>query len=450
VHTALLNTFTGAWIVPALLLGIGVTLHCRRRADSLRLRVFWVTLIVAALFVWLSLGPKAGLFSLLHQAPVWSRFRDAYKYFERAVPLLVVAGALGLELAASYRPPRLYPLLSFLLCIASVVLWIALPAKEPLIWLAAITVAVTLLGLALVQTIALIASTHSAQRSKSYAHDRRADARLPIADSRMRILPLSEGPPSHPYTRPLGIFFAPMLDGYASVSGHRFALSAARLNRMLQASVAGVPSRRREKLPTLLSSNFLKLADVAYLIVDQADTAADQAVRRAFPDAPVTATTHARIFSLTQRYPRVYFATEQITGNHAGLYHVLYGGAPLYAAAVEGDSRARALPPAQVLSSSWKPDRIDVRVNAPEGGLLVFSTSYSPEWQADIDGGKARVVPVDDSFAGVWVPAAAQSVTLHVRKWPLYAGLGAAALGFLVLFLGRTVLPVQKRHTSTT
>src|SRR5688500_19689049 len=37
-------------------------------------------------------------------------------------------------------------------------------------------------------------------------------------DLEHRVLPLSEGPVEHPYTRPLAIFYSPMLDGYASVT----------------------------------------------------------------------------------------------------------------------------------------------------------------------------------------------------------------------------------------
>jgi hypothetical protein len=300
--------------------------------------------------------------------------------------------------------------------------------------------------LAVVQAIAVVGITHSPGRSKSYAYDRDDAARLPLAESQHRVLPLSEGPTDHPYTRPLAIFYAPMLDGYPSASGHRFALSAARLNGTLHTSVAGVPTRRREPLPVLLTSNFLKLADVGHLVVDPADTAADHAVRRAFPRAAVTPTPHARIFHIGGGTPRAYFATNQVPGDHAGIYEALYGAAPLFSAALPGDKRRRVLPRATVLSWSWGRDRAGARIDAPNGGLLVFSTSYSPEWQAAADGRKLTVIPVNDIFAGVWVPPGVNNVTMHIRRWPIFVWLIGAGLGFVLVVLGSRRVPVRTQE----
>ena len=450
VHTVLVLPFIGAWIIPGLLLGLAA-LHRRKELDRVQLRVFIVTLVVGLVFVWLSLGAQAGLSTLLHKAPVWSRFRDPYKYFERAVPLLAMAAALGFQLAIRARPHRSYLLVVFLMAIASAVLWAVWPAHEPLVVLAGVTVFATLFAIALlpqssaalaftvltvVQGITVLGITHSSARSKSYVYDRSRAARLPLTDQQHRVLPLSEGPVEHPYTRPLAIFYSPMLDGYASVTGHRFALSAARLNGTLHASVSGVPTRRREPLPVLLTSNFLKLADVAHLIVDPADTAADMAVRRAYPRASITSTPHARIFDIGPGAPRVYFATEQVQGDHAGIYQVLYGAGPLFAAALPGDMRKRILPRATVLSWTWGRDRASARVEAPNGGLLVFSTSYSPEWQARAGSRRLSVIPVNDIFAGVWVPPGTEQVSLRIRRWPLLIWLAGALLGVVLMLAG--------------
>jgi uncharacterized membrane protein YfhO len=95
----------------------------------------------------------------------------------------------------------------------------------------------------------------------------------------------------------------------------------------------------------------------------------------------------------------------------------------------------KLLPAARVLELDWGADRIAVGIDAPNGGILVFSTAYSPEWIVSVDGRRGRAAVVNGFLAGVEVPAGASRVTLHVRRWPLYAGLGLAALGVFVAFL---------------
>ena len=417
VHPVIVTTFAGAWVVPGLLLGLGVVLYRRVHADAVQLRVFLATLLAALLFVWLNFGPDGGLYSLLHSLPVWSRFRVPYKYFERALPLLIVAGALGLELAARREPPRGFALATLALFVTALVSWIVLPAHEPLVVLAGLSALATLLLLALLptagaalllvplailQSAALIGITHAPARSKSYTFDRQREARLPITETRSRVLPLSEGPPDHPYTRPIAIFYAPMLDGYSSVSGHRFALTSNRFMAIFPASVSGVPARRR--LQMILNSNFLQLVDGGQLVADAGDTAAINEIQRLYPQARSTHTPQARIFEIRPPTTRAFFATEQRPGNPAATHEVLFTAAPLHAVTVEGDTQRRALPAARVTALRWQRDRIEADVDAPEGGLLVFSTVYSPEWVARADQNKQRLVAVDEFLAGVWVP----------------------------------------------
>ena len=448
VHPVIVTTFAGAWIVPGLLLGLGVVLHRRMHADKVQMRIFLVTLLTALLLIWLNFGPDGGLYTLLHKVPVWSRFRVPYKYFERAVPLLVIAGALGLEMAARREPPRGYALAVLGLFVVALVSWIALPAREPLVLLAGVSALLTLLILAvlpaagaalallplvIVQSIGVIGITHAPARSKSYVFDRAPAARLPITEKRSRVLPLSEGPPDHPYTRPLAIFYAPTLDGYSSASGHRFALTSHRYEAILRTSVAGVPTRGRLKLNTLLQSNFLQLLDVGQLVVAAEDTAALNEVARLYPNARVTRTPQARIFQIRPPTLRAFFATEQRPGNNAATHEVLFASAPLHAVTVEGDTLRRALPRADVTQLRWQSDYIEAEVDAPEGGLLVFSTTYSPEWTARTDQSKSRIVVVDEFLAGVWVPPGTQQVTLQIRRWPIYVGLLSALAGIAIL-----------------
>jgi hypothetical protein len=450
VHPVMVTTFAGAWVVPALLLGTAVVLHRRTNADAVQVRAFVVTALLGLLLIWLNFGPPGGVYSLLHALPVWSHFRVPYKYFERAVPMLVIAGALGLELAARSEPPRRYLLIVLLVTVAATAVWVAKPAHEPLVWLAGATALVTLLTLmvlpasgaalalvplTIVQTVALIGITHADARSKAYLFDRRDDARLQVLDVTARVLPLSESPVNHPYTRPLALFYAPTLDGYASMSGHRFALTSRRWTDNFHASVSGVPARRKPTLDSLLRSNLLRLTHVGQLVVAPADTAALHAVVRAFPDAPSTSSAHARIFDVRTESPLAYFATEQVRDSTLAVRRILMSDTLTFAAVVSSDLRRRSLPAARVTGLRFGRDRIAANVDAPDGGLLVFSTSYSREWRAVTNGGAAQVVPVNGVFAGVWVPPGTAHIELAIRRWPLFLGLALSLVGVGICIL---------------
>ncbi len=457
VHPVMVTTFAGTWVVPGVVLGAGALLHQRTNIDGSQRRVFLVTLIVALLCIWLNFGPAGGLYSGLHSLPVWSYFRVPYKYFERAVPLLIVAAALGLEMAARREPPRYYALAVLFLAALAALAWALLPAREPLAWLAGATAllmlftlavlpaagaALVLVPLVVVQSVAVIAITHAPHRSKSYAYDRRPDSRLLLAPTDQRVLPLSEGPPDHPYTRPLALFYAPTLDGYSSASGHRFALTSRRLHNVFTASVSGVPSRQKFPVGTLLHSNFLKLANVGYLVVATGDTALLGEIMRLLPSATQTITSEATIVHLGSPDSRAFFASDQWPGSAANTHELLFAPAPLFAASVEGDARRRALPEASIDDLAITRHRFAARVSTPEGGLLVFSASYSKEWVARADGVRQPVVPVNEIFAGVWVPPGAELVTMHIRRWPLLVGLFCAVLGGLLC-----VVLVRQRKT---
>lgn len=410
-RTGVVTPFIALWLVPAIVAG---AVCARRRAanDLVLVRVFIATICTALFFVWLNMGPTAGVYWLLHSVPVLSKFSFAFKYWERAVPLLALAGAIGLELAARRWTAR----------------WVQL------------IVPLSLVGAAMTIWIA-----HSPARINPYLIDRGADARLNFAQSSHRVLPLSPRRTDNAYMRPLSLFYAASLDGYESATGHRFALTSSRTSRNFPADVAGVPDRTRLPIETLITSNWVRLADVGHFIVAHDDAVATDALADAFPNAQFTETRYARIVHIDPNWPRVFFATAQLPGNAASIHEILFTKAPISAAAVEGDPRRRALPAGKVERAEWDNESISVDVNAPEGGLLVFSLGYSHEWQAQIDNQPAQPMAVDGMFTGLWVGPGATRVELHVRRWPLNVGLLAAFCGFSValapLLLNRAPQP---------
>jgi|GEM_PF-5359252 len=79
----------------------------------------------------------------------------------------------------------------------------------------------------------------------------------------------------------------------------------------------------------------------------------------------------------------------------------------------------------------YDPSRIEVRVNAPCGGLLVVSDTYFPGWEAGVNGRTATIYPTDLAFRGIRVPPGRSSVTLRYRPSSFRAGLLVALLGVL-------------------
>jgi hypothetical protein len=442
-HHVIITTFVGAWILPALLLGIGVVAYRRADADRTLLRVFILTAVTAALLVWLNFGPRAGLYSALHSLPVWSLMRIPFKYFERAVPMLAIAAAIGLELALRHVPPRRYARAALVLAIFALVAWIMRPAHEPLAWLAGSTALATiaamgmlaherfvrvLVPLVIIQSIALIAMANSPRQYKLYQLDRDRATRLPVNDSIGRVLPVSEGPAEPLMTRPLARFYSPTLDGYASATGMRFALTSVRIQSFFPTLISGVP----RPLPRVLTEHFMRNISVRHLVVAEGDSVARKAVVRAFPAAQITFTQFAQIFHLPFEPERAYFARQQIPGNDAGIHQALYGPAERYTVAVPGDERRRSLAPGVVRELNWQRDRIEARVFVPAATLLVFSTGYSREWIAEVDGRRSFVYPANGMLTGVWVPADSERVTLRIRRWPLLLGFAIAAMGLLL------------------
>ncbi|MFM8792792.1 MAG: YfhO family protein, partial [Solirubrobacterales bacterium] len=78
------------------------------------------------------------------------------------------------------------------------------------------------------------------------------------------------------------------------------------------------------------------------------------------------------------------------------------------------------------------PHRVDLRVNAPRGGLLVASEVDYPGWEASVDGAATPVLRTDVAFRGVAVPPGEHRVSFAFVPRSFRAGvvasLAAAAL----------------------
>ena len=84
----------------------------------------------------------------------------------------------------------------------------------------------------------------------------------------------------------------------------------------------------------------------------------------------------------------------------------------------------------------YEPERVDVEVEAPAGGVLVLSDLYHPFWRATVDGQLAEIFPVFSVLRGVRVGAGRHAVTFVCRVPGLGAAWVISAAAVLVIGLG--------------
>lgn len=101
-------------------------------------------------------------------------------------------------------------------------------------------------------------------------------------------------------------------------------------------------------------------------------------------------------------------------------------GAPERTAYLEGIPTEAMLPAARVLSIDRQPNGVRAEVEAPEGGLVVFSSTYYPQWRAFADGKRVSVLRVNGLVTGARVPPGTKTVEFRFA----FAGLGLSLLLF--------------------
>ena len=142
--------------------------------------------------------------------------------------------------------------------------------------------------------------------------------------------------------------------------------------------------------------------------------------------------------------PRAYFATHAYRDSQGDLERGLFeDGAPMRAAYVHPAPDATgALPEARLLEERWDASRFAFTVDAPEGGLLVVSASWSPDWRAWVDGHPADLVRVNSRIVGVRVPPRGRDVVVDHHSRELTVGLvsfGASGLLLLAYAYARRI-----------
>ena len=98
----------------------------------------------------------------------------------------------------------------------------------------------------------------------------------------------------------------------------------------------------------------------------------------------------------------------------------------------------------RVVESSWNANRVRVVVEAPKPAFLVVAATWYPGWKGLLDGKPVAVQRANGTLLGVALPAGARELLLEYRTSGLPAGLGLAAIGFVLLLVtatGKLLMP---------
>jgi hypothetical protein len=86
---------------------------------------------------------------------------------------------------------------------------------------------------------------------------------------------------------------------------------------------------------------------------------------------------------------------------------------------------------AKVQITGYEGDVYRARYQADHSTLLRIAAPYFPGWQAEVDGRRANVVPVDLALMGVVVPAGDHELVVRFRSSRFAAGAAISAVGWL-------------------
>ena len=63
--------------------------------------------------------------------------------------------------------------------------------------------------------------------------------------------------------------------------------------------------------------------------------------------------------------------------------------------------------------TTWRPGRVEIKVDASRAGVLVLHDTYYPGWQAELDGSRVPILRASVFFRAVEVPAGKHTVVMQ-------------------------------------
>jgi hypothetical protein len=464
-----LSFYQGSWVVLALgagVLGVGAAIRASGTTSLRRVRrsaspelLFLCAGASALLFVLLALGRWGGLMWVLYGFPLWSSFRWPFKFLLFAGASISLAAGLGTEswlrrLRGSGSGLRLglalwgvllvaaadlagwigrYPLYSLAFAALFVLSLVALMGADRR-WGAVLLVVCAWSGVTVVQDFAQIPDI------RRYEEPIGAFGPSVLGiDPADRVLPVSSDiQPAG--MQPMALWRSATLDGYDSATGTWTPLAPTWFFEFLPLYTAGTlpeASYRR-----LLGSRFLKALDVRYAIISNTDGEAAAWVERGGFHL-VRRLPQSSVYEQDSVLSRVYFAREVRPYSRARVDDgLMRNRAPVRTAYLEGIAERSALPGARVLSIERQPNGIRATVDAPAGGLVVFSSTYYPQWRVFADGKRVPALRVNGLVTGARIPSGTKTVEFRFG----FAGLGISLLLFAGGLLTLALWLVSRRR----
>ncbi len=456
-HHGSMTLYIGAWLLPVL--GFAIARAPKKGEGEPVLRAL---LAPTLLFLLFALGTQGGVYGWTRFIPVWGSLRWPFKFLLFANAGLAVAGALAVErwiqvgmsafqrkalcatalawglLLTFYRSPEPTQGAGILLNVAAISAFAALFVMHrrsgPILFVASV----------LLSAIGTLAMAHQAGL-KTYTEAYGIfDARYFGIDPNYRVLPATPPPnfsKGRQVMQPLGLYQSATANRYDSLTGLTTPLEP-------RWFLEHIPSTDSGALPVdvgILRSHFLKALNVRYVIVGTEDEPHLQIMKAAGNFHAMTRLPDAVVFEQDQALPRAYFA-DHLWPMEGGRFPaaLIQNSVSLRSAFIDAPVEEN-LPPASVLSIEEGAHDVHVRVEAPRGGFLVYSTTFYPDWSATVDGVSVAVQRTNGLLLGIRVPAGASKV--HFSYWPrgLKEGLGLAILGLLLLLAQCLPNPLIRR-----
>ena len=385
-----------------------------------------------------ALGAGLGLDGLLRRAlPLRRLVVGAGAALGAAVLYVLVVWATGDLTASTSTEVRGVAFFAVAFALSAAVLWAAGRVRSGRVVTAALLLAV--LELAYLQDWNVFLPPDKATPPKpasvSYLHSRPPPFRVSGLWTGL-------GPPESLQANTAGYY------GLESIQGYEFPFSERWSN--LSFYVFGERGLDRE-LPTKTSPvprgaalNGLRMVNVRYYLAPPGSPPPSPALRRVYGGRDAT------VFADAGALPRAYVVPRAVPASDAAALQTLRRGAL--------DPRRVALVPpgttvpapggrfAAARARPLDPQRWRVTVPPGSGGWLVFAASWSPLWEATVDGKAVDTHPTDYALVGLPVRAGGRTVELRYAATAALWGLIASVVGWLAIDALALVGRIQSRN----
>jgi len=475
--------YQGAWVIPALLTAwlvfrrgkqiVRSEKNSRRRKKALKeadlsqglSATLKASSLVGLIFLLFSLGKSGVIYGLTRWIPIWSSFRWPLKFAPFALVAIGLAGTIALELYArnghkvSVRSRIQVSCFILTICLVSLAIngsetlltvggglsfFVGLLMIPAVFWCDIKKVRRGLLLLGFMSAIGITALTHSlGTRSlwglgmKTYTEEYSSVGPQELGiDNHYRVLPLSwhrwnPGQPSAMQQH--GLFHSATANKYYSLTGTTTAMAPKWYLRYLSSNAWGlIPKHFYNEL---LSSHFLRTLNVGYLIVAKDDKESIERVGGKQRFEKIKELERVFVYQDRGALPRAYFADRiKPFSQYEFLKGLVGNNQGLKTAFVEGVNENQVGAQGKVKSAQWLDGgRVVLDVEAPNGGFLVISQTYFPQWKAFVDGTETTLFRVNGVIQGVKVNPDASRVELVWKSTAFVLGCWLAAIGMILL-----------------